>query len=82
MERWRAAACLLPPSLTVYRGWFVSRFAGGGDPEGTVNAMLALIAAEQKARAHIQRKLMSLSELQRTLEAARNALLLPPPLAW
>ena len=40
----------------------------GADPEGQLNGLLAMIAAEQKARAHIQRKLMMLSELQRTLE--------------
>jgi len=34
----------------------------------TVNGLLACIASEQKARAHIQRKLMTMSELQRTLE--------------
>ena len=54
---------------------------GGGDPEGQINTMLALIAAEQKARAHIQRKLMMLSELQRTLEV-RMASAKPRHLLW
>jgi len=44
------------------------RYAQIPGGEGNATALMASIAAEQKARAHIQRKLMMMSELQRTLE--------------
>jgi len=47
---------------------FASVTSSGGGYEAQVNGLLARIAAEQKARAFVQTKLMSMSELGRTLE--------------